>query len=59
MFCARFKDIDRSANGGADSAFGAVLAERRPANLITLCDGPRMDSLTVTGQIPMTVHMPG
>jgi hypothetical protein len=36
---------------GSYSAFGVVLAERRPANLITLCDSRGIDLVTVTGQI--------
>lgn len=38
------------------SAFGAVPAERRPANLITLCDGHGTNFVNVTRQILMAVR---
>jgi hypothetical protein len=46
------------ASVAPESAFGAVPAERRPANLITLCDGHGIDFVTVTWQILilMAVH---
>ena len=42
--------------GETESAFGADLAARRPANPITLCDDRGIDFVTVAGHIPMAVR---
>jgi hypothetical protein len=48
--------VHEEAVGRAESAFGADLAARPPANPITVCDGHEVNFVTATGQILMAVH---
>jgi hypothetical protein len=56
VICAYARDGNTTVIRRPESAFGADLAARRPANPITLCDDHGIDFVTVAGHIPMAVH---